>query len=382
MAPAEEQLLAELTLVLARGGRLSELVPRIHDALRSSFHGGYVGLLVAAERRGEFMLSGSSPALWPAGLILHDVASLVASVAAQEGSSQFFTAAELEEPWGPAFEQHDLREHAAVLLAVEDEPLGILHLARNGPAFSAASLPLLAALSAIISPAVAAERQRRAIEASGRRRQLVADLSSHLGAGEPLSVLFDRLAGPLSRAVDFDFISLSARPVGGAEVEIVRTLPELLPAGAPSPVTRDELQAILARGLALQYRPPHAPGKAAAALAAAGYRRVLATVLRDRDEAFGILGIGRTTEGRFSDEEEQFLAIVAAMLGQALANQHRLHRVELAAAQSRVLNEISLLLNGGESISRVFDRLPAILRGGTAVDYLRSAMLTASSGSP
>ncbi len=374
LRPAELQLLADLSMAFARGGRLADQFARIHAFFAPSLGEGYVGLLVAAGRPGEFMLAGSAPPLRAAGLIIPGAAALVAELAAEATPIKFFRSADLEPPWVDEFRAAGMEEHAVVLLELEGEPLGLLHLARPGPAFTEESIPLLRALDRLMAPAVAAERQAVAMESSVRRRQLVADLSSYLGAGEPLDTLFDRLIGPISRAIDFDLISLSARPVGGEQVQIVRTLPEVLAAGTPSPVTNEEFAAMLASGqISLQYEPERGHGEAEGLLAEAGYRRVLMTILRDREEAFGILALARTTDGRFTDEEEQFLTIVAAMFGQALANQHRLHRVEVAAARSRVLNEISLLLNGGEPIERVFDRLPGILQRGTGLDYVEFA---------
>ena len=141
----------------------------------------------------------------------------------------------------------------------------------------------------------------------------------------------------------------------------------------PSPPPQSS-QCSNCRGV-IQYRNDRITVGTAPVLLAAGIIRVAAVILRHGGEVMGELAVGRSRNTAYTPDECEFLETVANLLGQAVANQQRIRRIEQEAARGALLNELSMLLNAGEPVGALFDRLPRLLRRAVEFDYVSLAVV-------
>ena len=87
-------------------------------------------------------------------------------------------------------------------------------------------------------------------------------------------------------------------------------------------------------------------------------------------EPLGMLTFGRCENTPYSPADREFVALITNIFAQATANQRRVERTSIAAARSKALNEMALLLNQGESIDAIFQRVLDLLSMAIEVDYV------------
>ncbi|MER3488274.1 MAG: hypothetical protein C4307_05960, partial [Chloroflexota bacterium] len=103
-------------------------------------------------------------------------------------------------------------------------------------------------------------------------------------------------------------------------------------------------------------------------------RRAATAVISSSERHEGLLTIGRLEDARFGTEELEFIRLVAALLGQATANQRARLRRERQDQFERVLAEAALFVNDGAPIASHFERLSRLLLGLAGVDGVALAV--------
>ena len=200
------------------------------------------------------------------------------------------------------------------------------------------------------------------------RNGLAAELALLLNAGKPVDALFELIASVMSQAVEFDQLSLHVRGAEGFQ-EVGAWPPQI-----PIPAEFDpnaSIANVLAAGLTIaEYRTDRVDIPGARALHASGIARGLAAVLTSEGEPIGLLNLGRSRNIPFQDTDHRFLEVVSALLSQAVAGAERTALIQRETSRRGVLNELAILLNAGEPVETLFDRLPAMLDPVLGFDYI------------
>ncbi|MBA4179472.1 MAG: hypothetical protein C0506_02690 [Anaerolinea sp.] len=257
-------------------------------------------------------------------------------------------------------------------LQVEGASLGFLTVARRTvEATSAEELGFLRAAARLLAAAVRQDRLLLQAEQEAAQGQLLHELAVLLHAGEPMEALFDRMLLLIEQTIQLDYVSLSASTAHGT-YRMVGSRP-VLHYAVGEEYTSDVAQAdnvFAAEGAILEYRTMGNEGHWPALHHGAGIERVLTAGLRSGDERLGFISIGRAANFAFTPGDRRFMAQLAVMLSQAEANRRHVEQIAASAARERILNELTVLLNAGEPIEALFDRLLALLERALEFDYI------------
>ncbi|MBI2766849.1 MAG: PAS domain-containing protein [Chloroflexi bacterium] len=215
-------------------------------------------------------------------------------------------------------------------------------------------------------------------ELAAARGRLLTEVAVLLSGGEPLESLCTQLPGLLARAIPFDYIELIVATATYGHFDVVFAEPAL-PARPPVSVLRpDHLEPLTQyRHLIQQYRPSSIDGSGPNAFNAAGLKRMAGATLLKDGKVHGLLTLGRFAEDHFAPAECEFLKVVGMLLAQAVESRERLARAHAEAARNRLLNELSILVNAGEPIETLFDRVSDLLAGAIAFDRVGFVILDA-----
>ncbi len=241
----------------------------------------------------------------------------------------------------------------------------------SGEPFEPEDLAFLSAASKLLGGAVFEEVMVANARQETARSRILNDLSILLSAGEPVDALFERLRDLLAEAIAFDYVDLLVAH-GPGMMRVVGSEPQVYKAaGELESLAESQIDGLVSEGgTTTQYRSDRVPGPWTDALARAGIIRNAGAVLRQEDEILGALGLGRRRNLAFTDTEMAFVETVATLLTQAVANQRRIERSEADARRAQLLNELSVLINAGEPVDALFDRIKATVRQAIAFDFL------------
>ncbi|WP_322817324.1 GAF domain-containing protein [Tepidiforma sp.] len=284
--------------------------------------------------------------------------------------------APVEEFSGPMAEKNreaGVKRVAAVALRHEGRDEGLLLMSRmHERPFDAEEVAHLESVAALVAQALANHRKVREQIGEAVRRQALSELTALLEGGEDVRDHFEALSRILLQAVGFDLLSITTRdPVTGAYVP-VRSRP--LDIDADPDFREEGIRQTVEAGGVVQYRTDRNPNRVPQALARAGYRRAATAVISSSEGHEGLLTIGRLEDERFGTEELEFIRLVAALLGQATANQRARLRRERQEQFERVLAEVALFVNDGAPIASHFERLSRLLLGLAGVDGVALAV--------
>ena len=105
-------------------------------------------------------------------------------------------------------------------------------------------------------------------------------------------------------------------------------------------------------------------------LSQAGFPAAWSIVLTVRDEAVAVFTAARTSARTFSEDEMRFLREATRLLGSAMRNDQHIAALERQAFRSNLLNDLAVLLNAGERVDALFDRMLQLLERAIAFDYI------------
>ncbi len=257
-------------------------------------------------------------------------------------------------------------------LYVGDAPAGLLVFARRDAApVAPKEVAFFRAAGRLLASAFAQDSLLRRAERDAVRGQLLHELAVLLNAGEPVAALFERMLVLIERAIPLDYVVLAAAGKDDAFEVLGSFPPEAAPNGSLFGIgTLAHERVLLSDEGVLDFEAGESEGQWGAYFKSVGVDRALVCTLREGGLPVGLLTVGRGASACFSADEQEFARRLATILGQAIANERRIARSHAAAARARVLNELSVLLNDGETVEAIFERLAAILEGALEFDYV------------
>jgi len=223
----------------------------------------------------------------------------------------------------------------------------------------------------LLSGAVFEEAFIETARQDAARNRILSELSIQLNAGEPVGTLFERLRSLLAEAIEFDYLDLFIEERPGM-MRIVGSAPQVYKApGELEPAAAMQLDQFLAEGLpATQCRSDRVSGPWTNAFASHGIVRVAVAMLKQASDIFGVIDVGRRQNLAYTEQEMTFLGTVATLLAQAVANQRRIARSQADARRAHLLNELAVLINAGEPVEALFDRIRATVHQAINFDFL------------
>jgi len=247
------------------------------------------------------------------------------------------------------------------------EPLGLFCAARHADEpFSPRELDFLRSATGLLTTAIRQQRDLAEAQAAAARARAANEVSVALSAGATPVEVFGRLPGLLAGALRFDYTSL-IQYIGGRP-RFVGELPEAVHEEDAAKYG-DPVRLVLENGGLAETRSDRI-GPLGEKLHAAGFVRMLDAAMAVDGEPLGMLTFGRCENTPYSPADREFVALITNIFAQATANQRRVERTSIAAARSKALNEMALLLNQGESIDAIFQRVLDLLSMAIEVDYV------------
>jgi|GEM_PF-1414364 len=252
-------------------------------------------------------------------------------------------------------------------LRVDGETYGMLTVAKLAHgAFPPDHIAFLQAAASLLARAVRQDLELERARQTAARAEAARELIFALQAHEPFETIFQRLPSLLEGCMEVDYVGLVMDH--GEGFLVAAETPAGVHRGLPGRAEGDAIvHSLAAQGEFIQFRP--GPGWSEA-LYEAGFKRGSLSFLRDGEALRGIFMLARRSRRKFDEDEQRFIDLLKSILSQSLANQWRLDRTETAAARARTLNEIALLVNAGEGIDRIFERLGELLHRSIGLDYV------------
>lgn len=364
-AAARSHVLNEVALLLHQGERIDAIFQRLLDLIDLALEVDYVGFLEPGEVPGTMRMVGSRPELVrPAGTVatleelrmdlLDDAPNVVVQyrVDRQPDRSHF----------NEVMHGHGMRRVVSIPIRRNGALLGFLSLARRGEErYEADEVAFLETLSTMLGQATVNQQRLARTQVAAARARLLNDASLLLNSGHPVRAIFDQLLPLLHESVEFEYVSLFEPADEPGYFRRVAKEPEGIGA-------EDEVQSERALGIPqlratgvgiISYRFDQTdPGVGTArALHDAGFVRGASALIEVEDRVEGFFTVARKRDIGFTADERRFLVTLARMLGQAITNRRRLEESMRAAARSRLLSDIAVLLNHGEPPEAFFQRL-------------------------
>lgn len=374
LTSTERDILLELSTVLSERESIGEAFPAFARLLLGPTHADFA-LLSLIEADGRLItVAGVFPegmgSIQPGAEFRSDLAGTDA-LDGLEGDAAAYRPVDIPFAIPQLLAVDGYQQAWSARLTVQGEQVCVFSIARRAEAaFEECELRLAREAARLLGAAAHHDLHSAALERQAVRSSLLNDLAVLLNAGEDVNTLFGRMLELLGRAIVFDYILLFART--GSELRLVGEQPQLLVnTGYRVPLNGKRVQALLTQvdGV-LEYRVDRLTGPWMEALARHGGCRGLVSLLRDGDELLGVFTLGRNRNVPFKPEERAFVGVVTTLLKQAIANEHRLHQVEMEAARGQLLNELSLKLSDGESVEALFAELPVFLGRALQFDYV------------
>ncbi len=367
---ARSHVLNEVALLLNQGGRIDAIFQRLLDLIDVALEVDYVGFLEPGEAPGTMRMVGSRPELLrPAGSVatleelrmdlLDEAPNVVVQyrVDGQVDKSRF----------NRVMHTQGMRRAVSIPIRRSGTLLGFLSLARRRvERYEADEVAFLETLSTMLGQAIVNQQRLARTQVAAARARLLNDASLLLNSGQPVRTIFDQVLPLLHESVEFEYVSLFEPADEPGYFRRVAMEPEGVGAG-------EEVQSESALGIPqlraggeglVSYRfdrTDPAVGTARA-LHEAGFVRGASALIEVEDRVEGFFTVARKRDIGFTADERRFLVTLARMLGQAITNRRRLEESMRAAARSRLLSEIAVLLNHGEPPEAFFQRLSEQLR--------------------
>ncbi|MCC6268776.1 MAG: GAF domain-containing protein [Dehalococcoidia bacterium] len=368
LSAEHRDLLLDLSLQISERRGVDELFMPFARHISASITFDYATLLVATADP-EFLLSvGSVGSPWrettAGSLIRSEAVGIEGMKAFREGSEYIPARLELEGPKQMA--EYGFERAWTAPLLDGDSVYGLLTVAKfaKGP-FPPEHLAFLRAAARLLAQAVRQGIELERAHLNAARSRAASTLLSALQANEPLDSIFERLPAILQGCLLVDYIGLVADNEGDFRVQV--EVPANVHVGVTASAESDAWVRDLATGEDfIQIRPDESRG---ATLSQHGYHRAALSFLRDGPSLFGMLVFARRNGRKFDDDEQAFIAVLRSILSQSITSQRGRERTEVAAARARTLNEVAVLLNAGERIEGIFQRLLSLLERALRVDY-------------
>ncbi len=369
-AAARSHVLNEVALLLSQGGRIDAIFQRLLDLIDVALEIDYVGFLEPGEVPGTMRMVGSRPELVrPAGTlatleelrmdILDDAPDVVVQYRVDRYPDRSY--------FNEVMHGNGMRRGVSIPIRRNGALLGFLSLARRREErYEAEEVAFLETLSTMLGQAIVNQQRLARTQVAAARARLLNDASLLLNTGQPVRRIFDQVLPLLHESVEFEYVSLFEPAEEPGYLRRVAKEPEGIGA-------EEELQSERALGIPqlraggeglISYRFDRpGPGTVTArALGDAGFVRGASALIEVEGRMEGFFTVARKRDIGFTADERRFLVTLARMLGQAITNRRRLEESMRAAARSRLLSEIAVLLNHGEPPEAFFQRLSEQLR--------------------
>ncbi len=185
--------------------------------------------------------------------------------------------------------------------------------------------------------------------------------------------VFLEFAARLIEQATFDFTTLLALDAERNVMVEVGAFPETLPGRRPhDEVSLEDAHwdVLLKYPDGVQYEPSAAEGGEVSILVEHGFQRVWSIPLVANGPVLGHLTVARRENTPFRTVEMNFLRAASRLIAGAVAEEQRVRQAQQEAARSHLLNELSLLMNAGEPVTALFERMNTLLRKAIACDFV------------
>ncbi|MEO8540312.1 MAG: GAF domain-containing protein [bacterium] len=364
-------LLLELSLLLSERRGVDEIFASFAAHVRHGVTFDFTSLFVATEDPTMVRTVGNFPQFpgaWEPGS-LNTAPDTGADKVAVEVDGTEYNPSRIDIEATRALAAQGYQRAWAMPLYVDGENYGMLSVAKKTPGhFPPDHIRFLRLAAKLLASAVRQDLELGRAQRNAARAEAANALVLALQAGEPIDDIFKRLPALLEGCLDVDYIGLILDQ--GAGFMVVAEVPAGVHTGAPPRREGDiRIRELAEYGDFIQFRP-EGNMQYSDALAQRGFGRCALAFLRDGDEVRGVLLLGRDARRKFNTDEQGFIELLRSILSQSVANQRRIVRSEAAAARARTLNEIALLLNAGEAIDAIFERLVDLLGQSLDVDHI------------
>ncbi len=369
-------LVNQLALLLNSGESIDHTFERFRQLMGAAIQFDAVYLMLT---RGpaDWRLAGSWPATYelPRRRLRHK--EVDADVIQALGRVVDCRTRDVDNAWPQAMNDAGLKRCAVSVLQMNGETLGLLVFAREkDDSFGQEDRAFIGLIAALLEQAVANYRQSARARLAAARSQLLNEVALLLNEGESVGPLFDRILALLEQAVEFDYVGLMEATDNPQELRQVGSRPVLVrPAGEVTTFEASAIDRMFDAEGVVQYRTDRVVAGTTPELLRGGILRVAAVVLRHDGEPVGEFVLGRRKNHAFVEDECEFLLTLGNLLGQAIGNRRRVERIEREAARTALLNELSFLLNAGEPVESLFDRLPKLVRRAVPCEYVGLATI-------
>ncbi|MEP7214893.1 MAG: ATP-binding protein [Anaerolineaceae bacterium] len=372
---AQRGVLLDIALLLNNGESIDALFERVAGLLEGALDFDYVGISLLTEGTRVRLVGARPPLCRPVGSEFDLGEATVARLTSSPSVSAFTTAA--ADPWTAALAAVGIRHSVMAALRDGSRLLGTFTCGRNrDEPCTEAELEFIRLLGMMLSESMAAYRRTEVARVDSARNRLLNEVALLVNAGQSAARFFDRLRQLLSEAIPLDSMALLVSEPDGLNLRVVGTLRSrtvkrgaLIPVTAVLPESPATVGNVVTEHLVSTLDSP-----IARTATASGVQRLAVAVLRDGPHLLGVLSLGRHADRAFTAGECDLLNLLATFLGQSLANEKRMAATETEAARASLLNQLGLLLNAGEDVASLFDRLPPMLRRAVDFDYVGIAV--------
>jgi signal transduction histidine kinase/ActR/RegA family two-component response regulator len=283
--------------------------------------------------------------------------------------------APIEEFSGPVASSNraaGVKRAAAIALRHEGQDEGLILMSRMSERpLGAEEVAHLETVAAMVGQALANHRKVRERMGEALRRQALSELTLLLQGGQPIREHFEALLRIVRQGLGFDLLSITFRDPATGQYLPLRSPP--LDIDADPDFQESGVDAAADAGGVIQYRTERNERQVPQALSRAGFRRAATAVMTSSEGNEGLVTIGRIENERFDEPEMEFIRLVAALFGQAVANHRARLERERRAQQEHILSEVALFVNDGAPIEAHFERLSRLLVGARVADFVAIA---------
>jgi len=374
-ADARAEALTVFSHLLSESERLEQVFAALPGLLSRAIACDYVEV-VAGDRGGErFVVEVSVPPLvkpgGPSGFSPEQLAACTATAQHVPGEAGGGSAEALaQDGYGRVL---DATMHHA------SRPLGLLRVARKAAEpFTGADERFLAAVAALTAQALAHARRFERMEIESARNRALTEVATLLSEGASPDRVFERLTALIGPAIEVDYVGLALADAEGM-FDVFQSgagYGQAVSRSGPSRVNLDRV-ARNGRGVSV-YRVSDGDTEVSRELSGLGMTWGAVAAVRLDETPQGVLHVTRREDRLFDDGETAFLGALATLFAHAAAARQREHASAAAATRSDLLNELSILLNAGEPLERIFPRVDELVRSAVEADFFSLAAVSAA----
>lgn len=362
VAAARARVLNDASLLLNSGQPVRAIFDQLLPLLHQSVEFDYVSLFEPAGEPGFFRRVAREPEDlgYPEPVVHERELGMPQLRAAGEGIRSYrLDVADPSAATAAALRDAGLVAGASALITVEGRVEGFFTVARRRAIeFSEDERRFLLTLARMLGQAIYGRRRLDASTREAARSRLLNDIAVLLNRGEPPEAFFQRLSEHLREVLPFDGMALLVAQGDRFRVSASGS-GVLLKTGSdiPREDIGERVLGLLEGRAVVEGSLETLGGRLATLGMTAGRRRGAICALRHEGREIGHLLLTRSADQEFDAEECAYLELLGALLAQAIANQERLEASQRAAARGRLLNEISVLVNNGDSPEAFFNHL-------------------------